>query len=413
MAVLHFTQITDSRFENEIENLLLQRIDEIRERLSKLEGVSVKTNDFREVEFDTNKQYRCDFYISKEGRKTTWNDVYKEVNAVKAVPYSMIKNIDFDDIRDIPYKPLEKQSIPGLNDSVRDWYMVAYPTDDYGSAITVGITFKDMIENEGNTMQFLGRDSVIHERVMSELAQVLDVEQKVQDWYIKAFPDDELGEEINPDISFKDVLDGMNKGEDVYDILAVGDSLVRERVFDQLSDIYNIDYDVIYNKWLKGAAYPELFPGQKIDDEKYIISVLKSIPRGMSCFGQDTRDNLKLGTIACICDGNNLFYLSDRLKDSEDVVKAALYHARFDADKTPLAYASERLRDNIDMVKFAVQNNPANLQFASKRIKDNPALLNGKVQANKSPLDDIIKGATTKANNQPTNDKPDNHNKSR
>lgn len=412
MAVLTFTQITDSRFNDNIKDLLLERVEKIREDLSKLEGVSVKTNNFREIDFGDNNQYRCDFYVSKEGSKTKWNDVYKTINATKAVPYKK-GNINFDDITDIPYKSFDKITLPGLNDSVRDWYMVAYPADDYGCAINKDVTFQDILDNEGNTMKLLGYDSVINERVNSQLTYILEiVEQNVHNWYKEAYPTDELCDEINPKITFKDVLDKMNKGEDIYDIMGVDDSLVRERVFDGLSQTFNIDYDVIYNKWLNENAYPDLKPGQKIDDE-HIISVLQTVPRGMKCFGADARDNDKLGTIACICDGNNLFYLSNRLKDSDNVVKAALYYARHDADKTPLAYASERLRDNVDMVKYAVQNNPANLQFASKRIQDNPALLNGKVQANKSPLDDIIKGATNKANNQIVNDKPNNPNKSR
>lgn len=200
------------------------------------------------------------------------------------------------------------------------------------------------------------------------------INTNVRDWYMNAYPDDELGDEINPDISFKDVLDRMNKGEDIYDIIEVGDSLVREGVFIGLSQTFNIEYDVIYNKWLNENAYPDLKPGQKIDDE-HIISVLQTVPRGMKCFDEKARDNDKLGTIACICDGNNLKFLSDRLKDDENVVKAALYYARHDADKTPLQYASERIKDNIEMVKYAVQNNPANLQYASYRIVKDPSLL--------------------------------------
>lgn len=411
MAVLYFTQITDSRFDDNIKDLLLERVDKIREDLSKLEGVSVKTNNFREVDFGDNNQYRCDFYVSKEGSKTKWNDVYKTVNATKAVPYKK-GNINFDDITDIPYKSFDKITLPGLNDSVRDWYMVAYPADDYGFAINKDVTFQDILDNEGNTMKLLGYDSVINERVNSQLTYILEIiEQNVKDWYKEAYPTDELCDEINSKITFKDVLDKMNKGEDIYDIMGVDDSLVRERVFDGLSQTFNIEYDVIYNKWLNENAYPDLKPGQKIDDE-HIISVLQTVPRGMKCFGADTRDDEKLGTIACICDGNNLFYLSNRLKDIDNVVKSALYYARLDADKTPLAYASERLKDNVEMVKYAVQCNPANLQFASDRIRNNPDLLKDKVQA-KSPLDDIIKGATNKAANQPVNDKPNNPNKSR
>ena len=40
------------------------------------------------------------------------------------------------------------------------------------------------------------------------------------------------------------------EGYDVYNILGVGDSMIRERVFEELSKILGVDYDVIYQKWL-------------------------------------------------------------------------------------------------------------------------------------------------------------------
>ena len=42
----------------------------------------------------------------------------------------------------------------------------------------------------------------------------------------------------------------MRQHEDVYDILGVGDSLVRERVFKHLSELTLLPYDVFYNMWL-------------------------------------------------------------------------------------------------------------------------------------------------------------------
>jgi hypothetical protein len=39
----------------------------------------------------------------------------------------------------------------------------------------------------------------------------------------------------------------------VYEALGVCDSLVRERVFGELAKIMNVDYDCIYEQWLKSA----------------------------------------------------------------------------------------------------------------------------------------------------------------
>ena len=43
--------------------------------------------------------------------------------------------------------------------------------------------------------------------------------------------------------------DRMAKGECIYDITRVGDSIIRERIFAILSELYGVTYDTIYNLW--------------------------------------------------------------------------------------------------------------------------------------------------------------------
>jgi hypothetical protein len=110
---LYFQQITDSRFTEEEKCLpiLQERIERIKELL-KIEGINVTVGkpyfiDWTEAvqkHYDKNKQYhsdnykrpireiqyRADFYVTKTTRKITWNDIYKLVNSVKAVPYKFI-----------------------------------------------------------------------------------------------------------------------------------------------------------------------------------------------------------------------------------------------------------------------------------------------------------------------------------
>ena len=76
---------------------------------------------------------------------------------------------------------------------------------------------------------------------------------KIKEWYIKEYPDDELGIEINDEITFYDLLGVLDAHKDVYEALSVGDSIIRERVFSKLADILKVDYDYIYYKWLKEA----------------------------------------------------------------------------------------------------------------------------------------------------------------
>ena len=75
---------------------------------------------------------------------------------------------------------------------------------------------------------------------------------KIKEWYIKEYPTDELGVEINNDITFYDLFVVLDNYKDVYEALNVGDSIVRERVFNELSKIMNVDYDYVYEQWLKG-----------------------------------------------------------------------------------------------------------------------------------------------------------------
>ena len=74
---------------------------------------------------------------------------------------------------------------------------------------------------------------------------------KIKEWYIKEYPTDELGVEINSDITFYDLFIVLDTYKDVYEALNVFDSIVRERVFGKLAEIMNVDYDYIYSQWLK------------------------------------------------------------------------------------------------------------------------------------------------------------------
>lgn len=70
-----------------------------------------------------------------------------------------------------------------------------------------------------------------------------------RNWYMKTFPTDELGAEIDKRISLLDVYEKLSKGVDAYKIIGVNDSVVRERIFEKLSKVLGLDYDVIYNMW--------------------------------------------------------------------------------------------------------------------------------------------------------------------
>jgi hypothetical protein len=93
--------------------------------------------------------------------------------------------------------------------------------------------------------------------------------KKIRDWYIKTYPTDEEGKEIDDKITFKAFYGYLWQGYDVYEVLEVNDSLIRERVFEKLSEILGVDYDVVYKKWLQSGKYDKggrMADGGKMDE---------------------------------------------------------------------------------------------------------------------------------------------------
>lgn len=74
----------------------------------------------------------------------------------------------------------------------------------------------------------------------------------IRAWYMKQFPGDDLSADIRPGITFKSLLKALRQGYGgmIYDFIGVGDSIIRERLFQHLADLLHVDYDEIYNLWL-------------------------------------------------------------------------------------------------------------------------------------------------------------------
>lgn len=74
---------------------------------------------------------------------------------------------------------------------------------------------------------------------------------RIKEWYVKEYPNDELGVKINNKITFYDLFIVLDTYKDVYEALNVGDSIIRERAFSKLAEIMHVDYDYVYEQWLK------------------------------------------------------------------------------------------------------------------------------------------------------------------
>lgn len=71
----------------------------------------------------------------------------------------------------------------------------------------------------------------------------------IKKFYCENFPSDELGAEINPQANFESLW-LVIRGDIFYEYIGVSDSVVRERIFERLSELTGHDYDYIYQEWL-------------------------------------------------------------------------------------------------------------------------------------------------------------------
>jgi len=72
----------------------------------------------------------------------------------------------------------------------------------------------------------------------------------IREFYLENYPTDELGIELKDDTNFTGLLNELFTDNDIYGYIGVGDSIIRERLFEKLSEILNCSYDYVYNLWL-------------------------------------------------------------------------------------------------------------------------------------------------------------------
>lgn len=80
-----------------------------------------------------------------------------------------------------------------------------------------------------------------------------DMNMTIREFYLEAYPTDDLGNEINPHATFEGLFETLDRYGDVYEYIGVGDSIIRERCFEQLAHIMDCPYDEIYEQWMMAA----------------------------------------------------------------------------------------------------------------------------------------------------------------
>jgi hypothetical protein len=74
---------------------------------------------------------------------------------------------------------------------------------------------------------------------------------KIREFYLEAYPSDDMGKGINPNATFAGLLNQLIVSGDVYAYLYVYDSIIRERLFEKLAEELEVSYEYVYNLWIK------------------------------------------------------------------------------------------------------------------------------------------------------------------
>jgi hypothetical protein len=72
----------------------------------------------------------------------------------------------------------------------------------------------------------------------------------IKEFYLETYPTDELGVELNETATFIGLYHELLIGGDPYEYIGVGDSVIRERLFEKLANIIDTSYGYVYNLWL-------------------------------------------------------------------------------------------------------------------------------------------------------------------
>ena len=94
-------------------------------------------------------------------------------------------------------------------------------------------------------------NEVSEEEKVVETSDEDELNSSVKEWYLNSFDVDNLGSEISENVTFGDVMRCLEEHNDFYECIGVGDSVIRERVFEKLAEILNVEPLTVYYQWLK------------------------------------------------------------------------------------------------------------------------------------------------------------------
>lgn len=106
------------------------------------------------------------------------------------------------------------------------------------------------------------------------------MENKIKIWYTDKFKADPLGKEISDNVTFDELYSDLKAGKNIYKTIGVYDSIVRERLFNELAKRHSVEYDTIFNMWMNSELTESLDDNSDRDlyahDDKIITYVNKN-----------------------------------------------------------------------------------------------------------------------------------------
>ena len=107
-----------------------------------------------------------------------------------------------------------------------------------------------------------------------EKEKSVDLNSDISAWYAAEFSDDEMKDEIYTGVSFQKLYD-MLSSNDLYSIIGIDDTVVRERCFTKLAELMQVDYSVIYDMWLNAEIPGFLKSVKATDSNNYLVGKRK------------------------------------------------------------------------------------------------------------------------------------------
>lgn len=113
--------------------------------------------------------------------------------------------------------------------------------------------------------------SMVMDRLTEEqidAVRLVEARESVRDWYCASYPEDDLGSSINEKVTFEDTFDCLDNHQNIYECLGVSDSIIRERVFNKLADIMDVDYNYLYEQWTEKVK-PTKLKEKRLKEENF------------------------------------------------------------------------------------------------------------------------------------------------